>query len=134
MLLLTVGMTRAELDRGAATALGGSVGLEALTALTGADKAVKTIVPIIDEFAFGTGYSSKTGSSESTITVGKRLGEKLRATVTTGMSEDREVRANLEVLLNRQLGVQGSFDNSTDVGTSPIGNVGIDLRWRLDFQ
>ena len=101
VLLLTIGMTRAELDRGAATALGGSVGLEALSALTGADKALKTIVPIIDEFRFGTGYSSKTGRSESNVTVGKRLGDNLRATVTTGMSEDREVRADVEVRLNR---------------------------------
>src|SRR5207244_657933 len=60
ILLLTLGMTRAELDRGAASALGESVGLEALSSLTGADRAVKKIVPLIDEFRFGTGYSSRT--------------------------------------------------------------------------
>src|SRR5207237_6059799 len=73
VLLLTVGMTRAEIDRGAASSLGETVGLEALSALTGADKAVKTIVPLIDEFRFGTGYSSKTGRTEPTVTLGKRI-------------------------------------------------------------
>jgi hypothetical protein len=59
-----MGMTRAEIDRGLASSLGQTVGLEVLSQLTGADKAVKTVVPIIDEFRFGTGYSSRTGRTE----------------------------------------------------------------------
>ena len=46
VLLLTFGLTRAELDQGLASSVGETVGLEALSALTGADKAVKTIVPV----------------------------------------------------------------------------------------
>jgi translocation and assembly module TamB len=133
VLLLTIGMTRAEIDRGAASALGETVGLEALSALTGADKAVKTVVPI-DEFRFGTGYSSKTGRTEPTVTVGKRITDNVRATVTTGVSEDRQVRSNVEWRLNRQVSVQGSYDNLNDVSGSPIGNIGVDLRWRLEFE
>jgi translocation and assembly module TamB len=129
-----MGMTRAEIDRGAASALGESVGLEALSALTGADKAVKKIVPLIDEFRFGTGYSARTARTEPTVTVGKRITDNLRATVTTGVSEDREVRSNLEWRLNRQMSVQGSYDNLNDVSSSPLGNIGVDLRWRLEFE
>ncbi|MFT3765524.1 MAG: translocation/assembly module TamB domain-containing protein [Minicystis sp.] len=132
--LLTMGMTRAEIDRGAASALGESVGLEALSALTGADKAVKKIVPIIDEFRFGSGYSSRTARTEPTVTVGKRITDNVRATVTTGVSQDREVRSNIEWRLNRQVSVQGSYDNLNDVSTSPLGNIGVDLRWRLEFE
>jgi translocation and assembly module TamB len=134
VLLLTLGMTRAEIDRGATAALGQSVGLEALSALTGADKAVKTIVPLIDEFRFGTGYSSRTASPEPTVTVGKRITESVRASVTTGLSEDREVRSNVEWRLNRHVSVQGSYDNLNDVSSSPVGNLGVDLRWRLEFE
>jgi translocation and assembly module TamB len=134
VLLLTIGMTRAEIDRGATAALGETVGLEALSALTGADKAVKTIVPLIDEFRFGTGYSSKTARTEPTVTVGKRVTDSVRASVTTGVSEDREVRANLEWRLNRHISVQGSYDNLNDVSSSPLGNVGVDFRWRLEFE
>ena len=82
LLLLTMGLTRADLDRGLATSLGETVGLEALSALTGADKAVKTIVPIIDEFRFGTSYSARTGRTEPTVTLGKRITEAVRASVT----------------------------------------------------
>ncbi len=134
VLLLTLGITRAELDRGATAAFGQGLGLEALSALTGADKAVKTVVPLIDDFRFGTGYSSKTASPEPTVTVGKRITDSVRASVTTGLSEDREVRSNIEWRLNRNVSVQGSYDNLTDVSSSPVGNLGIDLRWRLEFE
>ena len=135
VLLLTIGMTRAELDRGEAiSSLGETVGLEALSALTGADKAVKKIVPLIDEFHFGTGYSSKTGRTEPTVTVGKRITDDVRATVTTGITENREVRSNIEWRLNRKMSVQGAYDNVNDVSNSAFGNVGVDFRLRLEFE
>ena len=37
MLLLTIGMTRAEIDQLQASSLGGTAALEALSSLTGAD-------------------------------------------------------------------------------------------------
>jgi translocation and assembly module TamB len=134
LLLLTIGMTRAELDRGLASTLGESAGLEALTSLTGADRAVKTIVPLIDDFRFGTGYSSRSGRTEPTVTLGKRLTDRLRANVTTGLSENREVRSSIEWKLNPRMSVQGSYDNADDVSSSSVGNVGADLRWRLEFE
>ncbi len=134
VLLLTLGLTRAEMDRGLASSLGETVGLEALAALTGADKAVKTIVPIIDEFRFGTSYSSRTGRTEPTVTLGKRITEDVRATVTTGITENREVRSSIEWRLGKRVIVQGAYDNTNDVSSSPLGNLGADLRWRLEFE
>jgi translocation and assembly module TamB len=134
VLLLTLGMTRAEIDRGLASSLGETVGLEALSALTGADKAVKTIVPLIDEFRFGTAYSSRTGRTEPTVTLGKRITDDLRANVTTGITENREVRSNLEWRLGQRVSVQGSYDNANDASSSALGNVGADLRWRIEFE
>lgn len=134
VLLLTIGLTRAELDRGLATSLGETVGLEALTALTGADKAVKTIVPLIDEFRFGTGYSSRTGRTEPTITIGKRITDDVRASVTTGLTENRELRSIIEWKLGPRMSIQGSYDNANDASSSLLGNVGVDLRWRLEFE
>lgn len=134
VLLLTLGLTRAEMDRGLASSLGETVGLEALAALTGADKAVKTIVPIIDEFRFGTSYSSRTGRTEPTVTLGKRITEEVRATVTTGITENREVRSSIEWRLGRRMILQGAYDNTNDVSSSPLGNLGADLRWRIEFE
>ena len=92
-LLLTVGLTRAELDQAQSASVGESVALEALGSLTGADTALTKAVPVIDEFRFGSSYSSRTGRTEPTVTIGKRLTERIRAFVTSGLSESREVRS-----------------------------------------
>ena len=69
------------------------------------------------------------------MTVGKRLTENVRASVSSGLTsdQDREVRSILEWRLNQRLSVQGSYDNINDV-SSTVGNVGVDLRWRLEFE
>ncbi|WP_437591326.1 translocation/assembly module TamB domain-containing protein [Sorangium sp. So ce1000] len=134
VLLLTLGMTRAELNQGVVSSLGETMGLEALSSLTGADKAVKTIVPLIDEFRFGTGYSSKNGAPEPTVTLGKRITDAVRANVTTGLSQGSQMRAGVEVKLSDRMSLQGSYDNANDAASSPLGNVGADLKWRLEFE
>ncbi len=134
VLLLTVGMTRTELDQLQATSLGESLALNYLGATTGADRAIKQVVPIIDDFRFGSAYSTLTGRTEPQLTIGKRLTNDIRASVTAGLSEDRELRSNIEWRLNNRLSVQGSYDNINDVSSSTLGNLGIDLRWRLEFE
>jgi translocation and assembly module TamB len=137
VLLLTLGVTRAEMEQGLASSVGDTVapvGLEALSTLTGADKAVKTIVPLIDEFRFGTAYSVRLGRTQPMVTVGKRITDSVRATVTTGVTENRDVKSTIEWRLNRGVSVQGSYDNSSDTFGLPIGNLGADLRWRLEFE
>ena len=137
VLLLTVGMTRADLDQLQTTGIGGigeSVALNVIGEATGADRAVKQALPIIDDFRFGSAYSTVTGKTEPQLTVGKRLTNDLRASVQAGLTEDRELRANIEWRLNNRLSVQGSYDNINDVSSSALGNLGVDLRWRLDFE
>ena len=121
MLLLAVGMTRAELDQLQASSIGASIALNYLGAASGADKAVKQALPIIDDFRFGSAYSTITGKTEPQLTVGKRLTNDLRASVTAGLSEDRELRSNIEWRLNNRLSVQGSYDNINDVSSSALG-------------
>jgi translocation and assembly module TamB len=134
VLLLMVGMTRAELDQLQAGGIGESVALNVLGAASGADRAVKQALPIIDDFRFGSAYSTETGKTEPQLTVGKRLTNDLRASVTAGLSEDRELRADIEWRLNNRLSLQGSYDNINDVSSSALGNLGVDLRWRLEFE
>lgn len=134
VLLLQVGMTRAELDRNLSGALAQTVGLEALNAVTGLDQAFRKTVPIIDEFRVGTQYSSRTGRPEPSVTLGKRITDDVRASVTTGLSENREVQSNVEWRLKGGVSVQGSYDNVNDVANAGIGNIGAGLRWRLEFE
>jgi translocation and assembly module TamB len=134
VLLLAVGMTRAELDQLQASSIGASIALNYLGAASGADRALKQALPIIDDFRFGSAYSTVTGKTEPQLTVGKRLTNDIRASVTAGLSEDRELRSNIEWRLNNRLSVQGSYDNINDVSSSALGNLGVDLRWRLEFK
>lgn len=132
--LLTVGLTRAELDQAQAAGVGQSVALEALGSLTGADDVVTEAIPVIDEFRFGSAYSSRTGRTEPTITIGKRLTERIRAYVTSGVNASREVRSNLQWQLNPQVSVEGSYDNVNNISSGGLGNLGADIRWRLEFN
>jgi translocation and assembly module TamB len=133
-LLITIGLTRAELDQAQSASVGESVALEALGTLTGADKAVTDAVPIIDELRFGSAYSSRTGRTEPTITIGKRLAERIRANVTSGVAESREIRSNVEWQLSPRVSVEGSYDNVNDISSSSLGNLGADVRWRMEFE
>jgi translocation and assembly module TamB len=133
-LLLTVGLTRAELDQAQSASVGESVALEALGTLSGADRAVTEALPVIDEFRFGSAYSSRTGRTEPTVTIGKRLAERIRANVTSGLAESREIRSNLEWRLSNRVSVEGSYDNVNDISSSSLGNLGADIRWRLEFE
>jgi translocation and assembly module TamB len=134
VLLLAVGMTHAELDQLQASSVGASLALNYLGATSGADRAVKQALPIIDDFRFGSAYSTVTGQTEPQLTIGKRLTNDLRANVTAGLSQDRELRSNIEWRLNNRLSVQGSYDNINDTSSSALGNLGVDLRWRLEFE
>jgi len=133
-LLLTVGLTRAELDQAQSASVGGSVALEALGSLSGADRAVTDAVPLIDDFRFGSAYSSRTGRTEPTVTIGKRLSKRIRANVTSGVADSREVRSNVEWQLSPRVSVEGSYDNVNDISSSTLGNLGADVRWRLEFE
>ncbi len=133
-LLLTVGLTRAELDQAQSASVGESVALEALGSLSGADRAVTDAVPLIDEFRFGSAYSSRTGRTEPTVTIGKRLSRRIRANVTSGVADSREVRSNVEWQLSPRVSVEGSYDNVNDISSSSLGNLGADVRWRLEFE
>jgi len=133
-LLLTVGLTRAELDQAQSASVGESVALEALGSLSGADRAVTDAVPLIDEFRFGSAYSSRTGRTEPTVTIGKRLSKRIRANVTSGVADSREVRSNIEWQLSPRVSIEGSYDNVNDISSSTLGNLGADVRWRLEFE
>lgn len=132
-LLLTVGMTRAEADR-LQGGLGSSAALEALASVSGVDREVRRALPVIDDFSVSSAYSVRTNRTEPQITVGKQLSERSRAEATTGLGQDSNFRTGVEWRLNDQAGVEASYDNVETTTSSQFGNVGVDLRWRLEFD
>jgi translocation and assembly module TamB len=132
--LLTIGLTRAEVDQVRAGSVYASAAFEAIGTVSGADRAVKTVIPVIDDFRFGSAYSPRTGRTEPQVTLGRRLTENVRANVSTGLTEDRQLRSNVEWRLSRPLSVQTSYDNVSTVSSGSIGNFGLDFRWRIEFN
>ncbi len=129
--LLTLGVTRAELGQLGANAPGLSLLSEAL----GVNQTLRQAIPVIDDFAFGQAYSVKTGRSEPNITIGKRITDSIRASVTSGISDqDRTILAGIEWRLSRSTSLRGTYDNANDVTSASVGNIGIELRWRIEFE
>ena len=133
--LLTIGLTRAEVDQVRAGSVYASAAFEAIGTVSGADRAVKTVLPVIDDFRFGSAYSPRTGRTEPQVTLGRRLTDNVRASVSTGLTEDRQLCSAVEWLrLSRPLSVQTSYDNISTVSSGSVGNFGLDFRWRIEFN
>jgi translocation and assembly module TamB len=133
-LLLTIGLTRAELDQVRGNSAYGGAAFEAIGTVSGVDRAVKQALPVIDDFRPGTAYSPRTGRVEPNITVGRRLGENVRARLTSGLAEDPQLRSTIEWRLGRSFTVEPSYDRINTVSSSTVGNFGLDFRWRLEFD
>src|ERR1035437_2900668 len=125
-------MTRAE-----ATQLAGgglvSGGLNIVGDVSGVDQTLKQAIPVIDGYRFGTAYNVRTGRTEPEVTLGKRLTDRLRASITSGIGEGSQLIANIDWQLARQLSLQGSYDNVNDVSSASLGNIGLNLRFRVEF-
>jgi translocation and assembly module TamB len=133
ILLLTIGMTKAESAQIGGNVAGGA-GLDLLANVTGVNETLSQAIPVIDDIRFGTAYSLRTGRTEPQITLGKRLSDSLRASVTTGVGENPDRQANIEWRLSRRFSIRGSYDNANDLSSRGVGNVGADLRYRIEFE
>jgi translocation and assembly module TamB len=134
VLLLTVGMTRAEAQQLQAGDLTGTAALEALAAVSGVDREIQEAVPVIDDFGISSRYSPLTNRTEPQVSIGKRITDRVRLSAATGLGQTREVRTSIEWRLDDETSVQALYDNVATTGTTAFGNVGVDLRWRLEFE
>ncbi len=133
-LLLTAGLTRVEAERLGTGSLTGGAALEALATVSGVDREVKRALPLIDDFNVTSAYSVRTNRTEPQVVVGKRLSETVRASATTGLTADSNFKTGVEWRLGNQTSVEAAYDNVQTTTSSQFGNVGVDLRWRLEFD
>ena len=89
---------------------------------------------MIDDFRFSSSSSLRTNRSEPQISIGKRITERVRLSATTGLGEAREFRTSVEWRLDDQASVQAGYDNLNNTTNSSLGNLGVDVRWRLEFE
>jgi len=130
VLLLTVGMTREEAELvGAGGAAAGALA-EVFDEALGVSERVGRYVPIFDQMRLTTEYSPRTGRSEPRIAIGKRISDQVRIEASSALTDTRDFRAVFSYEVTDQLSLEGVYDNNND---QQFGNVGADVRWRIEF-
>jgi translocation and assembly module TamB len=133
-LLLTVGMTHAELAQLQTSELTSTAALEAFSSMSGMEGEVHRALPQIDDFHIASTYSDRTNRTEPQLVIGKRLASNVRLSASTGIAEARDFRTGLELELNDKTSVQAVYNNQNTTSASQLGDVGVDLKWRLEFD
>jgi translocation and assembly module TamB len=133
-LLLTVGMTHSELAQLETGELTSTAALEALASVTGVEREVHRALPEIDDFYVASAYSQRTNRTVPQLFIGKRIAENLRLKASTGISESRDFSTGVELQLDEETSVEAVYNNQNSIKSSQIGNVGVDLKWRLEFD
>ena len=130
VLLLTLGMTREEAELlGAEGAVGGALA-EVFDEALGVSERVSRYVPLIDQMRLTTEYSARTGRSEPRISIGKRLSDQVRIEASSALTDTHDFRAVFSYEVTDRLSLEGVYDNNND---QQFGNVGADIRWRIEF-
>jgi translocation and assembly module TamB len=101
--------------------------------LTGFRGSKRTVVDNYDRRSTAS-RSASTCARACHITVGRRLGGTVRASLTSGLAEDPQLRSTIEWRLGRSFTVEPSYDRINTVSSSNLGNFGMDFRWRLEFD
>ena len=91
-------------------------------------------MPQIDDFHIASSYSELSNRTEPQLVIGKRIAENVRLRASTGIAESRDFGAGVELQLNDKTSVQAVYNNQNNESASQIGDVGVDLKWRLEFD
>jgi translocation and assembly module TamB len=132
-LLLAVGVTQTELAQ-LRSDVTGTAALEALATVTGVDKEVQRALPAIDEVRIASEYSQRSQRTEPQLHLGKRIADRVRLDAATGLSESRDFSTGVEYQISDKTSVGAAYNNQTTTSASQLGDVGVDLKWRLEFD
>ena len=72
--------------------------------------------------------------TEPQLHVGKRLADRLRLDASTGLSQSRDFSTGVEYQISDKTSVDAVYNNQTSTSASQLGDVGVDLKWRLEFD
>lgn len=133
-LLLAVGMTHAEMAQLQTGDLTSTAALEALATVTGVEREVHRALPEIDDLRVASAYSESSNRTEPQLFVGKRIAERVRLSASTGIAESRDFKTGVEFQLNDETSVEAMYNNQNASTASQVGDVGVDLKWRLEFD
>ncbi len=106
--------------------------LELLTSLTGLDEKAKEVIPLpIDSFRLTSGYSKRTARTAPWVALDFRLTSQLHMGLSASLDEVSDQRLEMEYSLTERSKVGLSWQSASDV---PVGDFGLDLQLKLEFQ
>ncbi len=117
--LLFTGMTKAEHAQFGSRGIAG-IGAPILGNVGG------DLIPL--ELRIFTEYSEKAGTDTTRVSVGKRITKDVWISVSSSLGQDRDIEANLEYKINDNFSLSANYDNESEAG-----NLGLDLKFRLEF-
>jgi len=79
-------------------------------------------------------YSERSNRTEPQLVIGKRIAQNVRLSAATGIAQSRDFSTGVELQLNDKTSVQAVYNNQNTTTASQIGDVGVDLKWRLEFD
>ncbi|MCK5687848.1 translocation/assembly module TamB domain-containing protein [Myxococcota bacterium] len=107
--------------------------LDALWMVSGMDQKVRRMIPanIIDEVRLTSAWSPNSRRTTTQLKVGKDIGDRLQLHYTRALDEVADQSLSVEYQLSDIATLQGSWLSLTDL---PVGDLGLDLRLRWEFE
>lgn len=121
--VILTGLTRAE-NRQFGGGAGISLGAPILGQLGPGGGGIPLEVQVYNE------YSDKAGTDTTRIALGRWLSESVWVSVSSSIGQERDVEANLDYKINDQFAASAGYENDNE---GQVGNVGVDLKFRLEF-
>jgi translocation and assembly module TamB len=112
----------------------GTAALEALATVTGVGREVKRAHPALADLRIASSYSQRSQRTEPQLHLGKRIADRVRMEASTGLSEARDFSTGVEYQISDKTSVGAAYNNQTSTSASQLGDVGVDLKWRLEFD
>jgi autotransporter translocation and assembly factor TamB len=82
------------------------------------------------EFRIYNAYSEQAGTETTRIALGRWVTPDIWVSVSSSVSQERDVEAELDYKINDQFSLSTDYDDDTE---SAVGNIGLDLKFRLEF-
>jgi translocation and assembly module TamB len=79
-------------------------------------------------------YSLRSQRTEPQLHLGKRISEHVRLNATTGLSQSRDFSTGVDYQISDKTSVGALYNNRTSTSATQFGDVGVDLKWRLEFD
>ena len=75
-------------------------------------------------------YSERAGTDTTRVSLGRWVTEDVWIAISSSIGQERDIKANLDYKISDKWSLSADYENDNE---SQVGNVGLDLKWRLEF-